>query len=155
MTERLGEIIKEARQARHLTLRGLTEQVTKEDGKPISPQYLFDIEEHHRMPAPHVLRELARVLDLDYDRLLAVAGAADTVVREYLAAHPQQSEAVIKLFREAQQGGFEDWEKLRSMVDGESKIPSQGQEPTIEKIEAKKDASDSRANDHVGRKRHR
>jgi len=64
---------------------------------------------------------LARVLDLDYDRLLAAAGAADIAVREYLAAYPQPSEAVIKLFREAQQGGFDDWQKLRSIVDKESK----------------------------------
>jgi transcriptional regulator with XRE-family HTH domain len=116
MTTRLGEIIKEARQARHLTLRGLTEQVTKEDGNPISPQYLFDIEEHHRVPAPHVLRELARVLDLEYDRLLAAADAAEVVVREYLAAHPQQGEAVIKLFRAAQERGFEEWEQLQKLV---------------------------------------
>jgi transcriptional regulator with XRE-family HTH domain len=116
MTKRLGEIIKEARQARHLTLRGLTEQVTKEDGKPISPQYLFDIEEHHRVPAPHVLRELARVLDLEYDHLLAAAGAAEVVVREYLTAHPEQSEAIIKLFRAAQEEGFEEWEQLQKLV---------------------------------------
>jgi transcriptional regulator with XRE-family HTH domain len=116
MTKRLGEMIKEARQARHLTLRGLTAQVTKEDSNPISPPYLFDIEEHHRVPAPHVLRELARVLDLEYDRLLAAAGAAEVAVREYLAAHPEQSEAVIKLFRAAQEEEFEDWERLRRMV---------------------------------------
>jgi transcriptional regulator with XRE-family HTH domain len=121
MTQRLGEILKAARQARHLSLRGVSDQVIKEDGRPISPQYLFDIEEHHRVPAPHVLQELARVLDLDYDRLLAAAGAADIAVREYLAAYPQHSEAVIKLFREAQQGGFEDWQKLRTIINKEPK----------------------------------
>jgi transcriptional regulator with XRE-family HTH domain len=116
MTPSLGKILKATRQARHLSLRGVSDQVIKEDGRPISPQYLFDIEEHHRMPAPHVLRELARVLDLDYDRLLAAAGAADIAVREYLAAYPQHSEAVIKLFREAEQAGFKDWERLRNLV---------------------------------------
>jgi transcriptional regulator with XRE-family HTH domain len=116
MTQRLGEILKATRQARHLSLRSVADQVIKEDGRSISPQYLFDIEEHHRVPAPHVLRELARVLDLDYDRLLAAAGAADIAVLEYLAAYPRHSEAVIKLFREAQQGGFEDWERLRNLV---------------------------------------
>jgi hypothetical protein len=45
-----------------------------------------------------VLRELARVLELDYDSLLALAGAADIVVREYLEAHPQHTEAVVKFF---------------------------------------------------------
>jgi hypothetical protein len=70
----------------------------KEDGTPISPQYLFDIEVHHRVPAPHVLHELARVLELDYDILLAFAGAADIVVRDYLEEHPQHTEAVVKFF---------------------------------------------------------
>jgi hypothetical protein len=52
------------------------------------PAIPFDIEVHPRVPAPHVLRELARVLELDYDALLAFAGAVDTLVREYLEAHP-------------------------------------------------------------------
>jgi transcriptional regulator with XRE-family HTH domain len=117
MPPRLGEVVKQARQARHLTLRRLADQVMKEDGTPISPQYLFDIEVHHRVPAPRVLRELARVLELDYDTLLALAGAADTVVREYLEVHPQHTEAVIKLFRTAQQRGFREWDHLCQHVE--------------------------------------
>jgi transcriptional regulator with XRE-family HTH domain len=116
MPPRLGEVIKQARQARRLTLRGLADQVSKEDGTPISPQYLFDIEVHHRVPAPHVLRELARVLALEYDTLLALAGSADTVVREYLEAHPQHTAAVIQLFRAAQEQGFEEWDRLRQII---------------------------------------
>ena len=95
----------------------LADQVTKDDGTPISPQYLNDIELHHRAPTPHVLRELARVLELDYDTLLAVAGAADLVVREYLELHPQQAKAIIQLFRTAQQRRFDDWERLREIVE--------------------------------------
>jgi transcriptional regulator with XRE-family HTH domain len=88
MPPRLGEVIKQARQARRLTLRRLADQVLKEDATPISPQYLFDIEVHHHVPAPHVLRELARVLALEYGTLLALAGGADVVVREYLQRYP-------------------------------------------------------------------
>src|SRR5919106_776666 len=117
MPPRLGEVIKQARLIRRLTLRGLADQVSKEDGTPISPQYLFDIEVHHRVPAPHVLRELARVLELEHDTLLALAGSADTVVREYLAAYPQDTKAVIQLFRAAQQRGFVDWERLRQIIE--------------------------------------
>jgi transcriptional regulator with XRE-family HTH domain len=86
MPPRLGEVIKQARQARRLTLRRLADQVLKEDATPISPQYLFDIEVHHRVPAPHVLRELARVLALEYGTLLALAGGADVVVQESSSA---------------------------------------------------------------------
>jgi hypothetical protein len=76
---------------------------------------LFDV--CNRTPTPHILRELARVLELDYDTLLASAGAADVVVREYLEVHPQQTEAIIKLFRAAQQSGFKDWERLRKIIE--------------------------------------
>src|SRR5262245_54052757 len=109
MPPQLGEVIKQARRARQLTLRRLADQVMKADATPMSPRYLFDIEDHHRIPAPSVLRELARVLELDYDALLALAGAVDAVVRAYLQAHPQHTEAIIKLFRAAQQPEFHDW----------------------------------------------
>ena len=66
-----------------------------------------------------MLRELARVLDLDSDRLLAAAGGAATVVEESLKAHPQQREAVIQLFRMAQDEGFEARERLLTRVKGE------------------------------------
>jgi transcriptional regulator with XRE-family HTH domain len=117
MPPRFGEVIKQARQARRLTLRRLAEQVLKEDATPISPQYLFDIEVHHRVPASHVLRELARVLELDYDTLLALAGDADVVVREYLQRYPEAEAAVIRLFRAAQQRGFHDWDQLCQHID--------------------------------------
>jgi transcriptional regulator with XRE-family HTH domain len=122
VTLRLGEVINRARRARKLTLRQLGEQVTKDNGTHISPQYLNDIELHHRVPTPHVLRELARVLELDYDTVLALAGSADVVVREYLEVHPQQTEAIIKLFRAAQRSGFEDWNQLREIIAQRSKV---------------------------------
>lgn len=121
MAPRLGEVINQGRRARKMTLRQLAEQVTKDDGTPISPQYLNDIELHHRLPTPHVLRDLARVLGLDYDTLLASAGAADVAVREYVASHPEQAEAVIRLFRAAQQRGFEDWNQLREIIERKRK----------------------------------
>jgi hypothetical protein len=99
----------------------LADQVTKDDGTPISPQYLNDIELHHRVPTPHVLRRLARVLELDEDTLLAMAGAADVVVREYVASHPEQTAAVIRLFRAAQQRGFEDWGRMWQVIEKDGK----------------------------------
>jgi transcriptional regulator with XRE-family HTH domain len=117
MTPRLGDAIHQARRTRKLTLRQLAEQVTKDDGTPISPQYLNDIELHHRVPTPHVLREFARVLELDADTLLATAGAVDVVVREYVASHPEHTEAVIRLFRAAEQQGFEEWHQLREVIN--------------------------------------
>jgi transcriptional regulator with XRE-family HTH domain len=121
MPPRLGEVAKQARHARRLTLRRLADQVMKEDGTPISPQYLFDIEVHHRVPAPHVLRQLARVLELDYDTLLALAGGADVVVWEYLQRHHEAEAAVIRLFRAAQQQGFHARDRLCQRIEHSSK----------------------------------
>jgi hypothetical protein len=81
---------KQAHQARRLV-----EQVMREDGTSISPQYRFNIEVHH-VPAPYVLGEMAWVLDLNHDVLLALGGAAETVVWEYLEAYPQRTETVMK-----------------------------------------------------------
>jgi transcriptional regulator with XRE-family HTH domain len=121
MAPRLGEVINQARRALKLTLRQLADQVTKDDGTPISPQYLNDIELHHRVPTAHVLHDFARVLELDGDMLLATAGAADVVVREYVALHPEHTEAVIRLFRAAQQRGFEEWGQLREIIEKTAK----------------------------------
>ena len=79
MPPRFGEVIKQARYARRLTLRRLADQVLKEDATLISPQYLFAMEVHHRVPAPHVLRELARVLTFEYNTQLALSSGADVV----------------------------------------------------------------------------
>jgi transcriptional regulator with XRE-family HTH domain len=117
MPLRLGEETNRARRMRRLTLWQLADDVTKDNGTPMSPQYLNDIELHHRVPTTHVLRELARVLELDYDTLLALAGAADIVEREFLESHSQQAKAIIQLFRTAQQRGFDDWECLREHAE--------------------------------------
>jgi hypothetical protein len=90
--------------------------VTNENGSPISPPYLFDIEVYHCIPAPYVLGELARVLALDYDSLLAQSGGADIVVREYLQTHPDAEAGVIRLFRAAQQHQFDHWDQLLDRV---------------------------------------
>jgi transcriptional regulator with XRE-family HTH domain len=124
MPQQLGETINKARRARRWSLRQLAEKIKKEDGTPISPQYLNDIELNRRSPSLHVLRELARELELDQDTLLNLAGSAETVVREYFEAYPRQEEAVMQLFRVAEAKGFTDWEKLRKIVERNQKSDS-------------------------------
>jgi transcriptional regulator with XRE-family HTH domain len=121
MSDQLGDLINRERRAQRLTLRQLAEKVRKEDGQPISPQYLNDIELNRRVPSTYVLQELARELELSQDMLLILAGAGETVMREYLKEHPQQEEEVIKLFRAAQSRGFEDWRRLRKIIEQKRK----------------------------------
>ena len=117
MPQQLGDVINQARRARRWSLRQLAAQVRKEDGAPISPQYLNDIELNRRIPAPHVLRELTQLLELDADYILMLAGGGEAVVREYFETYPEQEEAVVQLFRAAKQRRFGDWERLKRIVE--------------------------------------
>ena len=62
------------------------------------------------------------MLALDAGTLLAIAGAAHVVVREYVASHPEQAQGIIPLFRAAQQHGFKDWHQLREIVERKGKV---------------------------------
>jgi hypothetical protein len=106
----LGDVIKQAHQARRSTRRHLADQLIRGDCTPISSQYLFDIEVHHRVPTPYVLCALAQVPELDYN--MPTRRCRHTAVREYLHTHPEAEVAVIRLFRAAQQRQFHDWDQL-------------------------------------------
>jgi hypothetical protein len=56
------DAMKQVRPAQRLTRRRPIEQNAREDGTALSLHARFEIEVHHRVPAPHALRELARVL---------------------------------------------------------------------------------------------
>lgn len=58
-----GQYIAWARDQSGLTLREMAALVIKEDGQPISNQYLSDIENDRRNPpSDHLIEEIARVL---------------------------------------------------------------------------------------------
>lgn len=82
MPQSLGQVVREARLAKKLTQRELAERVKKEDGTPITPQYLNDIEFDRRTPSEFVARTLAKALDLDPDFLIVLAGFIPEDVRK-------------------------------------------------------------------------
>lgn len=69
----LGKHIQQARKQNGLSQKQLAAQVKKEDGSPISPQYLNDIEHDRRVPSPHVIRQIANVLQENEEYLLFLA----------------------------------------------------------------------------------
>lgn len=70
-----GQVISEARKRANLTQRELAVLLKKEDGQPISFQYMNDIEHDKRnRPSDHLMRQLAKHLYLDLDYLYACAG---------------------------------------------------------------------------------
>jgi transcriptional regulator with XRE-family HTH domain len=123
-TKNLGDVVRDARQKKGMSLRQLGERLRKDDGSTMSPQYLNDIEHGRRNPPDEpILRQLAGVLDLDANTLCALAGREPKDVKKYLAEMPEQSEVVGRLFRVARQHGFSDWAALEKEIERKAKKP--------------------------------
>jgi transcriptional regulator with XRE-family HTH domain len=79
-----GQTISKARKAKSLSQKDLAGIILKEeDGTPISPQYLNDIEHDRRSPtSDHLIRQFAKALDLKEDLLFVLAGKIPDDVRK-------------------------------------------------------------------------
>lgn len=70
-----GDLISERRKELGWSQKELAEKVIKEDGKPISPQYLNDLERNRRdAPSDYLIEAFASVLSLDKAILFYSAG---------------------------------------------------------------------------------
>ena len=64
-----GLVILNARKKKNLNLKDCAALILKEDGKPISYQYLNDVENGYRTPSKNVIRQLAKVLEVPIELL--------------------------------------------------------------------------------------
>ena len=96
-----GQIIAEARKALGLSQKDLAAKVRKEDGEPISPQYLNDIEHDRRNPpSGFIIEQLAKHLKLRPEPLIAAAGMWPEDLREKVAAaDPEAVQQAFTAFR--------------------------------------------------------
>jgi len=78
----LGDVVREARAAKRMSLRDLARKIDK------TPSYLSDIENDRRVPAEEVLRDLSHLLDLDFDELMARAGRLGDEAVRYMTKTP-------------------------------------------------------------------
>jgi transcriptional regulator with XRE-family HTH domain len=71
-----GNVVASARKNKGWSQKELATKVIKEeDQKPITPQYLNDIEHNRRSPTSnHLVKQFARVLEIDAEILFAVIG---------------------------------------------------------------------------------
>lgn len=93
-----GELISEKRRELGWSQRELAERVLKEDGKPISPQYLNDLERDRRgAPSDQLIETFATVLQLDKDLLFYSAGE---VAPDLRGLGPAQVKEAIVAFRQ-------------------------------------------------------
>jgi transcriptional regulator with XRE-family HTH domain len=96
-----GSAITEARKALGLSQKQLASEIMKEDGEPISPQYLNDIERDRRnAPSQHLILEFARVLKLNADYLFALAQAWPQDIAEKMSkSTPEEVQRAFVAFR--------------------------------------------------------
>jgi transcriptional regulator with XRE-family HTH domain len=78
----LGDLIREARVAKGFGLREMARKIGK------TPSYLSDIENDRRVPAEDVLQDIAHLLDVDFDELMARAGRFGEEAVRYMMKTP-------------------------------------------------------------------
>jgi transcriptional regulator with XRE-family HTH domain len=97
-----GAIISEARRAKELSQKDLASKILKEDGQPISPQYLNDVERDRRNPPSEpIIVQLAKILDLDKDVLCLAAGMIPDDLKRIATAQPERVVQAFRAFRRA------------------------------------------------------
>ena len=104
-SETLGEMIREARVRKEMSLRAFAAKLGK------TPSYFSDIENDKRVPAEDVLRQMAQTLDLDFDALMARAGRMGDQAQRYLRQQP----AAGRLFRRISEANLDE-EGLRRLL---------------------------------------
>src|SRR5262249_35868861 len=78
-----GRAIADARRARGLSQKELASLIEKDEGGPISPQYLNDIEHDRRSPTSDALiRQFAKALDEPEEYLFVLAGKIPDDIRQ-------------------------------------------------------------------------
>lgn len=96
-----GQVISEARKRKGISQKELAQIIKKEDGEPISPQYLNDIERDRRNPpSEFLIIQLARELDISKDYLLLTAGTLPSELTKRLSdSDPAAVEKAFQAFR--------------------------------------------------------
>ncbi len=95
-----GQVVAAERKKRGMSQKDLATRVLKEDGNPISAQYLNDIERDRRnAPSEHLIEQFARALDLDSDYLHYLAGQIPPDVRERNLPQERVKEVMVAFRR--------------------------------------------------------
>ena len=90
-----GRAISQARKEKGWGLKDLAAKVLREDGEPISPQYLNDIEHDRRSPtSDRMVQQFAEALGIAQDWLYYLAGRFPEDVRRKKLSEQQVAEAM-------------------------------------------------------------
>lgn len=94
-------MIAAARKAAGISQKDLAASILKEDGSPISAQYLNDVEHERRNPpSEKIIEQLARRLKLSKEQLMAAAGLMPSDLKEKLIKMSKRdAEVAFRAFR--------------------------------------------------------
>ena len=113
----VGDIVNEARVRKRLGLRALARELN------IAPSYLSDIENDRRVPSEAVLRDMARVLELDFDQLMQEAGRLGEGAEQFL----RDNQLAGRLFRRMAQSQL-DQEALEKLMSSLEELEKPGED---------------------------
>ena len=107
-----GQAIAEARKSRQLSQKQLASMISKDDGSPISPQYLNDIERDRRNPpGEHLISQFAKVLETPEEYFFFLAHEIPPKYRQVASSNPTQVQEAFEAFARSYrrgQGGTEE-----------------------------------------------
>lgn len=100
MPETFGSYIVKRRKEIGVSQKQLAERILREDdGKPISPQYLNDIERDRRQPtSDHMIQQFASALTVRPEYLFFLAGTLPADVRQS-DVPPEEIVHIMQMFR--------------------------------------------------------
>jgi transcriptional regulator with XRE-family HTH domain len=112
-----GQEIARLRKKKKYSIRQFAKMVLKEDGEPMSPSYLCDIEQDRRHPpALEVIRRMADLLDANFDDLMILAHRTPPDIKELV----QGNKMLRKVLRRARDTGFKDWKKVEEIIENQA-----------------------------------
>lgn len=91
-----GRVISIARKDKGWSLKELATRILREDGVPISPQYLNDIEHNRRSPSSdRMVQQFAEALDVNPDWLYYLAGRFPQQDRDKKLSESELAERMV------------------------------------------------------------
>ena len=114
-----GREIARLRKKKGYSIREFAKKVLlKENGEPMSPSYLCDIEQGRRKPpALLVIQRMAKLLGGDFDKLMELAHRTPPDIKEIV----QGNKDVRRMLRKARQSGFKDWKEVEKVIENRTR----------------------------------
>jgi len=101
-----GGAIASGRKAKEMSQKELAAKIVKEDGQPITPQYLNDIEHDRRSPSSdHMIRQFAKALGITENALFNLSGVlAEQDKKLVRRSTPEKVDEAMMAFRKVLKG---------------------------------------------------